>query len=517
MSSGPLVRRARRTVFAVRDRTSHIHSPFFWRVLYALLRTRVAVRCFAVTCSIAGRLAGASGEQVVERFSHLFRNGWPHHRGTPWVNLDVSRFTARTSRRLRRASARPLRPPRPGSVPLRIGILADFDSTLTFVRPFFEQSPDDVDVLAFDLAGPDRASPYLPTLVAEYHAAERREPEQIAELIEAAALDVLVFDAYRTDTYAILDGVSTPCIVDAGSTVDFCFHDSVAFRLYGLQQADYLPRGDRLFCATSRAWFGPEVVFPAALLFENRLGDDPRRPFREREPLLVFHGKLYKASRPYLECVAALLADDSELQLVVMGRGSDEELARIAAIMRRHGADNRFHYEGEFRLHRNAAGEVDDPTWLRLAEYLRRARLAPDPWPLGGAYSRVEAYTAGAPVVHMGIRTDRESWGRPQHAVTADHPALTIPAATAYTVETYRELAARLLHDEELADAVAGQQAELAARLCDPTRFWRDLLASYDTWLAGQSDGRAGRSRLTRASTRARRNASRRSTNSVSR
>ena len=156
----------------------------------------------------------------------------------------------------------------------------------------------------------------------------------------------------------------------------------------------------------------------------------------------------------------------------------------IQAEARRFGVADRVHHEGQFHLRRNEAGEVDDPSWLRVAELLGRARLAPDPWPVCGGYSRVEAYLAGAPVAHVGLRSDEASWGRDQLMLTAEQADLGLEATTVYSAADYAQLCRRLLADEELADRVAHEQRALAERLTDPARFWAGFLGCYDAWLA---------------------------------
>lgn len=469
-----LLRAGRRLLFGFRGATARIESPRFWRVLYAVLATRAATR-------LAHRTAALLGDpgDLLERVSHLFLTGWPHHRGTPWVNLNVLRFVTEAKRGRARPAARPSRPRR--ARPLRVGLLANLRTTLTFAPPFFTGAPADVELHVFDLSGAAR-----PAYLDRHVALDVADTEAIAGAIEDAELDLLLVDVYKGDLHGILDRVSTPCVVDVGTTVQPRFHPNVAFHLYCLQQADYLVRDRRLFCATSETWLGDRRFVPGTLLFDARgLDAEPRRVWAEREPLLVFHNKLYKASDDYLAAVfGVLLAEDSTLAFVLMGRDSDGALARIQAAARRYGVADRVHYEGEFSPARDDDGRIVDPGWLRMADLLRRARLVPDPWPLGGASSRVEAYAAGAPVVHMGIRTDPASWRRPQPAVTADHPGLEVPALTAHDADAYVELARRVLADGDFADAAAADQAALASRVADGAVFWDQILAAYAEWLA---------------------------------
>lgn len=482
------LRMGRAALFGFRARTSRIRSFRFWRVFYAVLATRLAVRILVLACRLGARVApGLEPEEVALRLSHLFLTGWPHHMGTPWVNLDVSRCYWRVVRELRGGVAKAQQAPRGETPPLRVGVVANLGGSLIFPHSLFADLPEGVAVSAFDLCDREAgAAGYLEPMLAGYRRLVPSDIAGIAAAIEDAELDLLVLDIYKSDVYGILDRVSTPCVVNLSTTVNLRFHETVSFHLYFLQQADYLIRDNRIFRGTSRSWFGDQLVFPGFQPFDDR-GIDPavRRPWSARKPLLVYHGKLYKLSQPYLECIFGLLREDSELEFVAMGRDSDGALARMEAAAAAYGVASRVRYEGEFRPVRNGAGELDHPSWLRLADYLGEARLAPDPWPLAGGCSRLEAYAAGVPVAHMGIRTDAASWGRPQHAVTADQPALAVPIGTAFTIEEYRDLCRRALYDGAFADALAAQQAQLAVELTDPLAFWRQLLDCYGAWRAG--------------------------------
>jgi glycosyltransferase involved in cell wall biosynthesis len=488
----PALHRATRYgVFTLRAQTSRIRSPIFWRALYAVLRAPVTVATASRLARRTARPRRSDPADLVERFSHLFLTGWPHHLGTPWINLNVSRFTWDVKRHLQ--SAAPVRPRQRRSLrisdTLNVGLLANLASTLTFSPPFFECAPDTVALAAFDVGGADRSAGYLAEHIQRYEAFSATDTAQIAAAIEAADLDLLLFDIYKADIYGILDRVAVPCVVDVCTTVQLRFHPNVSFHLYCLQQADYLIRGNRLFCGTSESGFDDRTVYPGALLFDRR-GLDPLhvRPWRRREPLMVYHGKLYKLSDMYLETVFRLLVEDRDLRLVIVGRDDGGHLERITATAARLGVAHQLAYEGSFDVARSAAGEVEDPSWLRLAETLRVARLAPDPWPLGGASSRIEAYAAGTPVVHMGVRSDPSSWRRPQEAVTADHPALEIPEATVYTSSNYFSVAKRALYDEAFADALAAKQAERALELCDGGLFWAQILRRYSEWISAAGD-----------------------------
>src|SRR5581483_9652923 len=140
------------------------------------------------------------------------------------------------------------------------------------------------------------------------------------------------------------------------------------------------------------------------------------------------------------------MRDDTTTEFVLMGRGSDEALSSIDVLAREFGVAGRVHYEGAFSAMRGDDGTISDPGWRRVVDYLGRARLAPDPWPMIGWSARFEAMMLGAPTVHLGVRTDSRSWGRPQ-PVIFDSPQLDVPMGTVSSAEDYGAMCRRLLSD----------------------------------------------------------------------
>src|SRR5690349_5288333 len=83
------IRFARTALFAFRSGTARIHQPLFWHLFYGLLERRAAIASSAALVRAVGRRVDARPEDLLEKASHLFLTGWPHHLGTPWVNLNV--------------------------------------------------------------------------------------------------------------------------------------------------------------------------------------------------------------------------------------------------------------------------------------------------------------------------------------------------------------------------------------------------------------------------------------------
>ena len=443
---------------AFRRATARVHSPRFWRALYRLLRTRRAARI------LAGR------DELLAELGALFVwSGWPHQtRG--WINLDAARFLRRAGREGVRTA--PKRAPREPDGPLRVGVLGAFSGLLTLAREHFEDAPEEVELHVLDLGYEGRYARYLEPVVASY------ATDDLAEA--AAELDVLYVVAWGRAADEVLDAAQTPCIAAFSTGSDLLHHEKVDFHLYPQPEADYFLRGEHLFCGTSRARFGDELVYPAFFLY-GRDGVEPGPPWAEREPLVLVHGSLFKAaSEPFLDAVLPLLRDGTEL--VLMGRAGEPELDLVRRAAARHGVAGRVHYEGAFSGARGPEGARDDPGWQKLLGYLRRARLAPDPFPIGGAAARVEAYAAGVPTAHLAVRFDEAAWGRRQDSLL-EVEALLVPEATARTPEEYRLLCERCLHDGEFAEAVAAAQARVCDRVTDARAYWLQLVEAHRDWL----------------------------------
>jgi len=460
----------------------------FWRAVYRLLDSRAAV---AMTSVALGMMRAVFGEMRALGLAAAFErryviSGWPTH-GYGWINLHASRFLVRVRRRL--SGGAPLtaqRAPRVRPARMRVGCFGPFHGLLSFTRELFEAFPAGVDLHLFDVAYAGRAAAYLAPTAASYAAFDSAAPDfaqRAARAITDADLDLIVNCSYKSDP-TVLDRIDTPCIANFCGGSDLLHHDKVGLQFHGQPQADYFVVGGQMFCGTTRAPFGRPIVAPLAGYYDRRdLPIAATRRWTDREPLIVFHGSLYKlAHRPMLECVLGLLRNDSALTFVFMGRDTNDALRRIEAAATAAGVQSRAVYEGHFSWVRDEQGGFRSEGWTRLRSHLERARLAPDPWPVGGASSRFEVYALGAPGVHMGVRFDQASWGRPQPG-TVEVPHLLVAEATAWSPAEYRRLCERSLYEEGYATQVIDEQLRIARRLSDPRRLWVELFDGYAAWL----------------------------------
>jgi hypothetical protein len=374
---------------------------------------------------------------------------------------------------------------------LKVGCFGRFNGLLGFPKGLFDAFPSDWSLYVCDVEHRGRSATYLRSRAAEYdsHAipsgeAGLAETYRAAEFIKRANLDLLLVVNYAFESYALIDAVDTPCIVNVCTTSDLLHHDKIAFHIYCQSEADYILQSDRLFCGTTRSIFPSCPVYYGFIPYDRRdIPNGVSRPWRERDQLLVFHGSLYKAaSSQFLKELFALMQVDSALEFVMMGRENPAALSFITALATACGVGSRVHYDGGYDAGRSAEGEVDDAGWQRLLCHLARARLAPDPWPICGGSARFEAMMMGVPSVHLGIREDRDSWGRPQPAVF-HLPQLHVEQGTAFTVDAYRELCRRCLYDEAFADTLVAEQRKVIAPTYEYAEYWRQLDRLYGYWL----------------------------------
>lgn len=438
-----------------------------WRLAYRLLRSRAAISIAAAVLRLADRTRGEGvGDFLLSRFE--VRYVW----AGAFVNLDASRFAWRV--RMRRAGrpAAVKRAPRQPAQPLRLGCVGRFAGLLSFGPELFAAAPPDLRLHVFDVEYEGATASYVEPLVAHYDAS----PLELSDAINAADLEALLLVLRGAEAYDLAGRVSVPCVIFVCTGSDLLHHPAVDIQLYAQPQADYFLRGRRLFCARSRTWFDDSRLQPAFLAYDARGLDPAARPsWAERESIVVVHGSLYKlAGAKYLDCLARLLHDDPGLELVVMGKDDGRSLEEI-----RKRVGPRLRYEGAFSPVRGPDGSVVDPGWEKLRGLLFRARLAPDPFPICGATSRVEAFGAGVPSPHLAVRFGEE--GRRQDALV-EVPALRVPPLDAHTVAEYESLCRRCLYEPAFADEAAAAQAAVFAEVTDGSAYWRQILAAYREW-----------------------------------
>ena len=467
------------------------------RVLYRLLEANWTARLAVGALRLASRIIGrprALG--IVDRFGLKWVwSGWPRGvRG--WVCVHTSAFYWSMQRGLvarGQVASRSVRAL--GGRPLRVGCIGAFSGLLSFPKQLFEAFPATAELFVYDLEYRGQTADFLQPLAKRYLAVRAREAGEaacyvrdVATAVNGDELDLLVNLKAKRDAYDLLDTIDTPCIVNICTGGDALHHPKASFQINCHAEADYFPVGGSLFCGVTGRNVKGLKVHSGWIMFDPRDLDLSRQPpgWHEREALAVFHGSLYKlASSDFLECFLNVMHERDDLRFVFMGHEEPAALSMISSSAKRHGVGSRVQYEGGFSAMRSESGDVGDSGWQKLMRLLRKARLAPNPWPIGGASSRFEAYAMGIPVVHFGLRTDRQSFGRPQ-ATLLDLPSLSVPESTAWSVAEYSDLCHRCLDDPDFSRRVAHEQFQVALRLTDGSAYWQQILSLYSKWRASQ-------------------------------
>lgn len=444
-----------------------------------------------LTGSLA-RLAGCLvGGRVVDGWLSAFErrfvsSGWPG-RAELCINLHLSRFAVRVRRAMRRAPA-PQQRRRPAArSPLRVGIIGRFAGLLGFPPGLLAGCPPTVALSVFDAPFRGQAADYLTRLPIAYHLVDLDDPvpygsalRQTASVIERARLDLLINVNTKVDAHMLLDIVDTACVANYCSGSDLLHHPRVDLELLWQMPTGYDLRDGKLWCQQTGLPVPGAPTHRIRGFYDARdLGAGDPAPWPARDPLIVSHGSLYKFAVPaFMNCMLDVLDAVAGAEWVLVGKDNGRALGAIMTHASARGLSARVRYEGEFSAIRNAKGELSDPGWARLQQLLGRARLAPDPFPVGSGSARFEAYMLGAPSVHMG--PDAREGSLPLNS--SELPLLSIPMATAKTVSEYRDLAVRCLADAAFADAVQREQLAAALLASDPAAWWCDISEAFRSW-----------------------------------
>jgi len=438
---------------------------------------------FGLLLRVIRSLAGETRAQGVHYMfaARVVWSGWPFTQG--WVSVHASRFAATVEHKVWGLPQVAVRPPAPiSNRPLRIGLLCNLHLTLGTQRPLFEAVPRDaIELHLFDRWAGHAGAEYLSPFAASYHALKNDSPEVFADAINKAAPDILLSMLPRSIAYRTFELIDTPCIASVCTGSDLMHHPRVAYHVFTQPEFGYRVRDGEVFCDFTGRPFGGARAFESGLVCDARgLNAAPRRSWREREPLIVWHGSLYKLRAPrFLDLIFELLVLNPNVRFEYFGRGPQvDDLARRAAA---HGVADRLCHRGVAGFARDHHGELQPDTFAELRDALSRARFWPDSFPVGGASARFEAYVAGVPSVHMAPTAD------PPHGPYEDGSLLELPwlsagAGVARSRDHYFEMAQRCLRDDAFADALVAEQDAVVAAVSDARAWWMHMRRCYDTW-----------------------------------
>lgn len=447
---------------------------FEWRWLRAFL-----AGVLRVIRSIAG---DARALHVLHVFGdRVVWSGQPFSHG--WINIHASRFATDIENRVWGRPPLPARAPSPPTGrPLRVAMLANFHMTLATQRPLFEALPrETIELHLFDRYAGQPGAGYLEPLAASYHALVDDTPEAFAAEINSVAPDLLLNFLTRPIAYRTFELIDTPCIAHICTGSNLMHHPRVAYHVFTQPEFGYRVRDGELFCDFTGKPFGDARAFESSLVCDARgLNEPPRRSWREREPLIVWHGSLYKLySESFLGVIFGLLRANNDVRFEYFGRGWQvEAIARRASAL---GLADRVHHRGVAGFARDQHGELQRDTFADLRDLLQRARLWPDSFPIGGGSARFEAYAAGVPSVHMAPTADPPA-GPYEDGSLLELPWLRADAGVAHSLDAYREMAQRCLTDEAFSNALVAEQDALVAAVLDGRAWWQHMRNCYEQW-----------------------------------
>lgn len=367
---------------------------------------------------------------------------------------------------------------------LRIGFVGEMVADIVRPPTLVSQFPDDHQLHVFDLAW-DGNFGVLPNKdnvrVSQYDLNKDylSTVKALTKDINDAGLDMLIVSNYYASVKNdIIDGVDTPCIVNFSMGSHLSFHDKTDYSLYAQPRKNFFLKDNRLFSVFTNRPMRGELCYPETHVFHDREIDRTENPaWEDREPQMCFHGRLAQLNSPlFLDCMADILNTDSGIRFSFMGEG--DELESILQYFDRRGLSRQVEYLGQVD---RVCG--NDQRWRQtILAMLRKSRLAPNPWPRGGGSSRVEAYAAGVPTMHLGMVTDGANPFDTRSQTVVDVPSLTVPSATVYSIDEYKKFCLKCLFDKEFSEQVIEEQYALVNTVTDHGSWWAEVLDIYDKW-----------------------------------
>lgn len=456
---------------------------FFHYVIAQIAESRWLPR---IIISFYPRIKSAFGEKTAARFRHypvsLIRYMFPVYGPSP--NLHALGLDIRIDRGLSDIPSVHKYDVCFSGPPVRVGVVGALSGNLSTPAMMFEKFPENHELQLFDLALNDEHYLDVSSLSGISVHRMRLSTDSyesdlyaLADRINAADLDVLLVAHYLNEQKLdIINVVKTPCILNFSTGSLLCFHPKVDYTLFFQPRKDFYAVGNRLYSVYTKDSIWGEQCRELSPFFDTR-GLDVHKEYvwEEREPLIFFHGSLYKMSTPsFLECIADVLDLVPDARFEFLGHGDAEP---ILEFFYSRGLSNRVSYLGGVG-HSQGASE----TWIPVRRKLAKARLAPNPWPVGGGSARLETYLSATPSVHLRMQKGTNNLYDQENQTLYDLPALEVPTSTTSTIAEYKEACVKCLTNREYAAEVVKEQKVIAKKCTDSEAWWQDFLDTYSKW-----------------------------------
>lgn len=431
------------------------------------------------------------GETMAARVRHypvsLLRLAFPRYGTTD--NLHCVWLANRIDYILKSKGAAPKRSPLPwnGMKPLKIGFVGALSANLVTPPSLFDGFPDHHELYIFDISlRGEHCSQFPEKRAYSVELFDLNEDYEnavcgLSRVINKRQLDML-FIAHHDfgQQRDLLDLVDTPYILNISSSSMLCNHPKVSASLVVQPRKDFFVKDGKMYSAYTGSYLGGEACWEGPFFFDGKeVSSAEIIPWEDRPPNIFFHGRLHKLeSKLFLECMDCILNEDSNVKFIFAGNG-EKSVAEVFSFFERRGRKEQVVYLGEF-THDHGGGSAG---WKTLFENLNNARLAPNPWPVGGGSARVEAYVSGTPQVHLGMTPGEGNLFDTTGQTIVDLPFLNTELGTASGIEEYGLLCRKCLFDRDFAQLLVEQQYAVAKSNTDSARWWNENIAYYDRWL----------------------------------
>ncbi|GAB7022219.1 glycosyltransferase family protein [Salidesulfovibrio brasiliensis] len=310
---------------------------------------------------------------------------------------------------------------------------------------------------------------------------------KLAHDINDTNLDILIVaNASLKEQTDLITLVNCPCIVSyLVGPAPVTFHEKTDFTIYQQIRVGFPIVDDVVYSKITDNTIGGEpcVIREGTALYDNWDVDfSNNRSWEEREPRILFHGRLLQMmENSYLEVLARILDSSSELRFSFMGIGPEH--SSIESFFKKRGLGDRVQYCGYV----DKSAYVENDFHSKIFDFLNTGRVEADPWPVCGGLSRTECYSSGTPVVHLKLNQNSLRLSDTSQTLV-DVPDLQVSSVTADSISRYMQLCLKSVFDQSYFDQVVQDQYAVLQKVVDGRRWWSAILNYYAQWLSAKVD-----------------------------